>query len=37
LIANKGRSTNFTIDSINKASDKDIEVIATYYDDILEE
>ena len=37
LIANKGRSTNFTIDSINQASDKDIEVTATYYDDILEE
>lgn len=35
LIWNKWRATLFKIDSINSASDKDIEVKATYLDDIL--
>jgi hypothetical protein len=35
LIWNKWRTTLFEIDNINSASDKDIEVKAKYYDDIL--
>lgn len=37
LIWNKGRATRFEIDSINQASEKDIEVKARYLDDALEE
>lgn len=35
LIGNKWRATRFEIDSINQASDKDIEVKARYLDDAL--
>ena len=37
LIWNKWRATRFEIDSINQASEKDIEVKARYLDDILED
>ena len=37
LIGNKWRATRFEIDSINQASEKDIEVKARYLDDILED
>jgi hypothetical protein len=36
LIGNKWRATRFEIDSINQASEKDIEVKARYLDDALE-
>ena len=37
LIGNKWRATRFEIDSINQASEKDIEVKARYLDDALED
>ncbi len=37
LIWNKWRATRFKIDSINQISEKEIEIKATYYDDILED
>ena len=37
LIGNKWRKTRFEIDSINQASEKDIEVKARYLDDALED
>ena len=37
LIWNKWRATRFEIDSINQASEKDIEVKARYLDDVLED
>ena len=37
LIGNKWRATRFQIDSINQASEKDIEVKARYLDDALED
>ena len=37
LIGNKWRATSFEIDSISQASDKDIEVTASYFDDFLQE
>ena len=37
LIGNKWRATRFEIDSINQASEKDIEIKARYLDDALED
>ena len=37
LIGNKWRATRFEIDSINQASEKDVEVKARYLDDALED